>query len=232
MATTATFAAVEVAAAAAVEASSSSSICSTDRLPRAVLPPEKRLIHDPAALLRTVLRLREANDNVTFRTEGGLRVMLRNEPDMGSSTSLVAFDVSVVTEDEDASIVTAINNEIDIMEDDSGCVVIEEYSFLVSDAEGLQAAVTFLNDVNLWTVCACGDYLIKDHPATLCYYCDMTHAGGAADVFCPICHEQGYPRWMVTTACCAQQMHKKCKAACQAASSASSGTCPMCRKAW
>lgn len=196
---------------------------------------KRTLVHSSEDLLAVLKRLKAANDNVTYRTAGGLRVMIRNDPvdsEPGQPESAyINFDVSVVTEDELPAIVKAINNEIDIVMDDSGCVVIEEYSFADTDAEGLKEAMDFLNDIEQWTVCQCGEYLIKDQGA-MCYYCHLTTdpADKGEDVFCPICHEETRPRWTVATPCCKAKMHRKCKEACIAA--AASPTCPMCRKAW
>ena len=194
-----------------------------------------KLISKPEALLHTLKRMRRCNDNVAFRTRGGLRVMVRNDPE-DAEKNYLTFDVSVITEDEAPSTVTAIKNEIDIMEEESGCVVIEEYSFAEDDAEGLQTAVDFLNDVDRWTVCPCGEFLIKDAPADMCYYCEMTAEDGGETLFCPICHETGHVRWMVATSCCKQRLHRKCKETCVATESLRSDNdvprCPMCRSSW
>ena len=201
------------------------------------MPPLKKFISDPAALLKTVKRLSKANDNVTYRTSGGLRIMLRNEPDDEDGPDTIAFDVSVVIEDESPSVEKAFRNEIDIMDDESGCIVIEEYSFAPDDTESLQQAVDFLNQVDLWTVCPCGEYLIKDAPEVMCYYCEMTVYSDDKedpDIFCPICHESGHQRWMTTTPCCKQKMHKKCKATCVSSAELrlQEAQCPMCRAPW
>jgi hypothetical protein len=206
---------------------------STGRSPAPPAPPQ--FIRKPGSLLATLRRMRTCNDNVAYRTTGGLRVMIRNDPDSDSEEDL-SFDVSIVTEDETPAIVKSIKNEIDIMEDDAGCIVIEEYSFSDTDADSLQSAVDFLNAVDLWTVCPCGEYLIKDkihNPALeMCYYCELTNNGDLEDVFCPICHENGASRWMVTTSCCNQKMHKKCKETCIATDVLRDPRCPMCRTSW
>ena len=194
--------------------------------------PPPPMISKPEALLRTLKRMRASNDNVAYRTSGGLRIMVRNDPE-SEDEGYLTFDVSVVTEDESEAIVKSIKNEIDIMEDESGCVVIEEYSFEENDLEGLQTAVDFLNAVEHWTVCPCGEYLIKDAlapGADMCYYCDMTTPEGGETVFCPICHESGNVRWMVATACCKQRMHRKCREACIRHDDPP--RCPMCRSSW
>lgn len=198
----------------------------------------KNLIHSRDELLAVLKRLRAANDNLAYRTFGGLRVMIRNDPvDVEDSGTYINFDVSIVTEDELPAIAKAVNNEMDIMPDDAGCVVIEEYSFLETDGEGLKEAMDFLNVVNHWTVCQCGEYLIKDEGA-MCYYCHLTNdpSESSEDVFCPICHEESRPRWMIATSCCKRQMHRKCKEACIAASAQSAfpqaPSCPLCRTAW
>jgi hypothetical protein len=199
-------------------------------------PPKKKFINDPEALLKTLKRLRKANDNVTYRTSGGLRIMLRNEPDDDDGPGNISFDVSVVIEDELPSVEKAFRNEIDIMDDESGCIVIEEYSFAPDDVDSLQEAVNFLNQVDLWTICPCGEYLIKDAPEGMCYYCEMMTCPNKEDpdVFCPICHESGHPRWMITTTCCKQKMHRKCKETCVSSSEMrlQDAQCPMCRAPW
>jgi hypothetical protein len=192
---------------------------------------KRAFITRPEALLAVAKRLRVSNDNLAYRTSGGLRIMLRNDPDPDvdhDDINVVAFDVSVITDNESSAIVRSIKNEVDIMEDESGCVVIEEYEFGESDDDALKSAMDFLNEVDQWTVCACGEYLIKDFPATECYLCELTHAGDPTDIFCPICHEPGRARWMTTTTCCAQQLHTKCKTLCRESSTTG---CPMCRSA-
>jgi hypothetical protein len=191
-------------------------------------------INDPGALLKTLKRLGHANDNVTYRTSGGLRIMIRNDPD-DTDERTITFDVSVVIDDEPPSVEKAFRNEIDIMDDESGCIIIEEYAFAVDDTESLHNVVTFLNALNLWMICPCGDYLIKDTPEVMCYYCEMTKClDEKEDVFCPICHESGHPRWMTTTTCCGQFMHKKCKETCISSAELrlQDVQCPMCRAPW
>ena len=204
-------------------------------------PLAKKFISDSAALLRTLKRLRSANDNVAYRTSGGLRIMIRNDPDSETDVNKteIAFDVSVVIEDEPEEIVKAIKNEIDIMEDDSGCIVIEDYSFQETDAEALKSAVDFLNAVDSWTVCPCGEFLIKDaHVDTvpskaavsMCYYCECTREStDTLDVQCPICHDHGSTRWMVKLPCCGQWMHRKCQ---QSALRLVENKCPLCCRSW
>ncbi len=189
-------------------------------------------IFHAGSLLTALKRLCAANDNMTYRTSGGLRVMIRHEPDEEEE---ISFDVSIVIEEEHPSIEKALKNEIDIVEDESGCIVIEDYAFESTDTEALKGAMDFLNAVDLWTVCPCGEYLIKDknvtHDASMCYYCEMTHDGQHEDIFCPICHESGNQRWMITTPCCTQKMHKKCKEACITSDGLRDipSRCPMCR---
>jgi hypothetical protein len=198
---------------------------------------KKVLIRDEDAFLLVLKRLKEANDNVAYRTSGGLRIMIRNEPIVEDGHEKdITFDISVVVDEESPAILKAIKNEIDIMEDDSGCIVIEEFSFPPDDTDTLKHVVEFLNAVELWTVCQCGEYLIKD-ACVMCYYCQMTGdpQEDAEDVFCPICHESGRKRWMTTTACCSQRMHTKCKEDCIVSSTLrlqEPPVCPMCREPW
>ena len=196
------------------------------------------LIADPAAFSNVLRRLRTSNDSVAFRTPGGLRLAIRNDPDDEGRENWFTFDVCVVvSEDEKPSVTNAVKNEIDIMDDDevSGFAIIDQYEFREDDAESLEAAKEFVNTAAAWTVCQCGDYLIKDRGA-MCYYCEMT-ARRDEDVdkeFCPICHEHGYARWMVVTSCCKQKLHKKCKEACIVSNDLREleSRCPMCRELW
>lgn len=197
-------------------------------------PPANKFISDPKAFLRMLQRLMASNDNVAYRTSGGLRIMLRNEPNDDQDD--ISFDVSVVIEDEPPAIERAMKNEIDIMEDESGCLVIEEYSFMLEDTETLNNVVEFLNAVDLWCVCPCGEYLIKDN-GKMCYYCEMTAEKPdptQEDIFCPICHESGHARWMMNTSCCKQKMHRKCRETCIASAGLrlQDAQCPMCRASW
>ena len=219
-----------VAAAATVAAVVSTQASTSTSAETSVVSKKRAFITRPEALLAVAKRLRVSNDNLAYRTSGGLRIMLRNDPDPDvdhEDANVLAFDVSVITDNESSAIIRSIKNEVDIMEDESGCVVIEEYEFGESDDDALKSAMDFLNEVDQWTVCACGEYLIKDFPATECYLCELTHAGDPTDIFCPICHEPGRARWMTTTTCCAQQLHAKCKTACKEASGTTG--CPMCR---
>ena len=226
---------------------SAESVASPAPLPLDNGPTDKKkaFISDAAALLRTLKRLRDANDNVAYRTSGGLRIMIRNDPESETDVSgkELSFDVSVIIEDEPDEIVKAIKNEIDIMEDDSGCIVIEDYSFQDTDTESLQTAVDFLNAVDLWTVCPCGEFLIKDaHVGTalkaavsMCYYCECTReSNDTLEVQCPICHDHGSTRWMVKLPCCGQSMHRKCQQSCIASSSLRlvENKCPLCCRSW
>ena len=193
------------------------------------------LITSKEALLQTLIRLREANDNIAFRTTGWLRVMVRNDPSSDSvNKDNLDFDVSVVAEEEVPAVAKALKNEIDIIEDECGVIVIEEYSFLETDTESLEQTMDFLNLVDSWCICPCGEYLIKDKK-NMCYYCDMTqNPQETAGIFCPICHEEGCSRWMVETECCKQKMHRKCRETCIATAEArlQEASCPMCRTEW
>lgn len=192
------------------------------------------LITSKDAFLKTLIRLREANDNVAFRTSGGLRIMIRNDPSDDNTKDSLDFDVSVVAEEEVPAIAKALRNEVDIIEDECGVIVIEEYSFLESDTENLERALEFLNIVDSWCICPCGEYLIKD-TCTMCYYCDLTrNPDDTTGIFCPICHEEGCSRWMIETECCKQKMHRKCKDTCiaTAESRLQEARCPMCRTEW
>lgn len=198
-----------------------------------------RLVNNPSALLALLSRLKASNDNVAFRTSGGLRVMIRNDPD--SDVEDLMFDVSVIIEDESPSIVKAVKNEVDIMEDDAGVIILEEYSFPKSDGDALKGAMDFLNALDAWTVCPCGEYLVKDkyldaNAASMCYYCELTRGPTANDddVYCPICMNDGCERWMVATECCKQKMHRRCREECIATSHLRNNTpeCPLCRSLW
>ena len=123
------------------------------------------------------------------------------------------------------------------MDEDEGVVVIKEFEFEDADAEELKEAVDFVNAVNAWTICPCGDHLVKDQPAGngICYFCEMTtHKDDEETRFCPICHEEGRLRWMVETPCCHQHLHRKCKDSCVATAAVrlQDAQCPMCRAAW
>lgn len=207
-------------------------------------PP--KLITDPGALLRVLKRLHATDDGYAgfrFRTAGGLRVAIRNDSDSDDlrDETWLAFDVNIaVEEDEPPSVLKAIKNEIHVIADDTaGLYVIDEFEFDPADQESLTSAMDFINDVNMWTVCPCGDYFIKDR-GDMCYFCDMSMRAdeNGEQIFCPICHDVGHVRWMVTTNCCKQKLHKKCKEACIVSEDlrnrdgARCSRCPMCREPW
>lgn len=220
------------------ESPSQSTAASAANSTSALSTAPNKLVNNPSALLALLTRLKTANDNVAFRTTGGLRVMVRNDPEADADDFM--FDVSVVVEDELPCIVKAIKNEIDIMEDDAGVIVVEEYTFGRSDGESLKGAMDFLNVVNMWTVCPCGEYLVKDKyhdpESNMCYYCELTRGTAAeGQVYCPICMTDGYERWMVATECCKQKMHKRCRENCITTShlrNSDSPKCPLCRAGW
>jgi hypothetical protein len=186
----------------------------------------------PDSVLRVLRRLRDANDTVAFRSSGNLRVMLRNDPDCPDNE--LGFDVSVVTTGEPDAVERALSNEIDVMPEDDGIgnIVVEEYSFdPARDPETLTEIVDFLDALDAWRVCPCGDYIIKDAEQQ-CYYCDlMTDPETTSDDICPICHEDvNNPRWIFRTPCCRQVMHRACRDAC--ARPPLEPRCPMCRVQW
>ena len=199
---------------------------------------DQKLVTDAQALLRVLKRVRASHDSLAFRSTGGLRLAIRDTAEDELREKWLTFDVCiVVADDEKPSISAAVKNELDVLEDEelAGFAIIEQYEFRDDDAESLNAVMEFLNTAALWTVCQCGEYLIKDRHA-MCYYCELTARQGddAENVFCPICHETGYPRWMVTTSCCKQKLHKKCKEACIVSDDLRDveSRCPMCRETW
>ena len=200
----------------------------------------EKLIVDPASFLAVLKRLRAKDDSFAFRASGGLRIVIRNDKDDDeddANPDWFTFEVGVVVNDEERPcVIKSIKNEVDIMEDVDvgGIAVLETFEFDQADDESLMESIEFLNAVDHWTVCPCGDYLIKDRGET-CYYCQMTHRqDDTEENFCPICHEVGRNRWMITTGCCKQKMHKKCKEACIVSNDLRNleSRCPMCREPW
>jgi hypothetical protein len=187
-------------------------------------------IRDPTAFRACLRRLRANNDSLMFTTPSRLKIAIRNDP-MTSNGTMLGFDVSIVTDDDDSdsAVHRAAKNEIDVYEDDTGCIVIDDYEFEDTDDVELQKAMDMVNDVAQWSICPCGYYFIKDGDPHMCYHCELTRtADDLAGVFCPICHDAGFPRWMVQLPCCKQRLHRSCRDACAAMSS----TCPLCRGDW
>lgn len=195
-----------------------------------------KLIVDPASFLAMLRRVRDNDDAFTFRSSGGLRIVIRNSGDLDDddmTEDWLAFELGVVVnDDERAGVLKAMKNEFG--DDLDGVIVFKEFEFDVADDENLMDAMKYLNRMDGWTVCPCSEHVIKDlEPA--CYYCQMTHRQGETEnIFCPICHEEGRSRWMVTTACCNQKLHKKCKESCIISANLRNleSKCPMCREPW
>jgi hypothetical protein len=167
--------------------------------------------------------LKEANDSLCITTPRGLKFVVRNDPDAEPA----GFDLMLVTED-DQTIHRAALNELDAYDDGNGCTILDEVELDGDDA--WVKAMDMLNRVYTWSTCPCGNYFIKD-TSHMCYYCDLTKTpDDHAEIFCPICHDVGYQRWMITVPCCKQVMHTRCRDACRAASS--THTCPLCRADW
>lgn len=205
-------------------------------------PPGRDVIKDPKAFARALKRICNTMDTLTFRTEGGLRMMIRHSVDLDDDDDppkALAFDVSFVVDSDDTATARCLKNEVDLETDDAGEVyVVDDFVLDETDEVDLREAVEAINELNSWTPCPCGDYLIKDgykNPeAKMCYFCEMTSTDVPEDDddhMCPICHEHGLDRWMVATTCCNQRMHKRCKAKCVDAARGRP-TCPMCRAAW
>ena len=185
------------------------------------------MVHDPGALLACLRRLRDANDALVVANDGGIRICIRNDPDLADAETL-AFDVCIVVED-DAVIARATANELDMYDDESGCVIVEDFCFKETNAAKLAHAAKLLNAMFLWRVCLCGDRLVKDAHPLMCYACEMTTSAAdrVTDATCPICYDAGFPRWMTTTPCCGQKMHRMCRDAC----AKNDSRCPLCRAA-
>lgn len=186
--------------------------------------PEPPLVHDLDSFKTALGRLRAANDSLMLTTTRGLKLVIRNDPEADP----MGFDLAIAT-DEDETILRATENELDAYDDGNGCVVMEE--IVLDSDDAWVKAMDSVNRMATWSACPCGSYFIKDH-AHLCYYCDLTKRPDEhAEVFCPICHDAGYPRWMITVPCCSQLMHRRCRDACRAAGHGLP-TCPLCRADW
>lgn len=187
--------------------------------------PRPPLIRDVTAFLACLKRLKRHNDTVVFTNPHRLRILLRNDPTIDDDH--LGFDVSLLTDDNEG-VFRAVRNEVDVYEDE-GCVVLDEFCFKETDTEDISKAVDFVNALNDWAMCPCGHYLIKDGNPHMCYHCELTRsADDLIGVFCPICHEEGFPRWMQQVPCCKQRLHRACRDACAAVAL----RCPLCRADW
>ena len=186
------------------------------------------LIRDVTAFQACLHRLHAHNDAVQITNAHRIKILIRNNPETEADENHFAFDVSLVTEADEA-LQRATKNEVDVYDDENGCAVLDEFCFEHTDKQSLAKAMTFINEVADWAVCPCGKYLIKDGNPHMCYYCEMTRsADDLASVFCPICHEEGFPRWMTQVPCCKQRLHQACRDACASVSH----RCPLCRADW
>lgn len=185
-------------------------------------PPPPPLVYTPGALLACVARLMAAQDEMEISTHGGLRVRLR----YGCGENDYSFDVSLM---EDTRTARALENDVkfdmDSDDEDEDSHVVNVFGFDATDAPAVLAAVQFMNDLDAWTVCGCGDHLIKDR-ADVCYCCELTRRPDDVQrETCPICHADGPPRWMTAAPCCGQRLHRACYRLCLEGNQ----RCPMCR---
>jgi len=191
------------------------------------------VIRDPSAFRACLRRLRDANETVIFTNPHRLKILIRNDP-TATEAGHFAFDVSFVSED-DPAVQRAAKNEIDMYEDGSGCAVADEYNFAEDDDDALAKAMDLINSLHSWSMCPCGSYFIKDGDPHMCLYCELTRsAEDLAGIFCPICHDAGFPRWMHRASCCGQLLHRACRDACvsAAAGGGHQPRCPLCRAEW
>lgn len=180
----------------------------------------QQLITCPKSFVEAIQRLCKGKDAIAFRNPSGLRIMLRYDltseliSDSEENKNVLSFDLSILLEGESDYIKKLIQNEVDMMMD-SGEVencVIDEFDLNPTNESDVQEVIDLINKVYTWSICPCGEYLIKDND-TMCLYCQMIQPPDdeLENFFCPICHEETRVRWSVQLPCCKQKIHRSCK---------------------
>jgi hypothetical protein len=174
------------------------------------------------SLYAALSRLCEANDAFVFRNPGGIPILLRGIKEDDHCN----VDVSVTTCEDRPCIEECMKNEVGVSQEDN-FFILHEFTIDEDTIKEIQEA---LNSMWLWTVCPCGQYIIKQANEEMCYMCRMTLASTitapSQESFCPICHDaRSHPRWMMQTPCCKQAMHRLCHMIWKS----KADTCAICR---
>ena len=180
-----------------------------------------------AGFLGCLRRLHNHNDAVMFwNRDKDFRLMVRNDP---CDDATLGFEVCILA-DEDEDISTVLQLEcLGYFEDN--VYVLETYSLSWDDVNAksalLEPALDFVNAVFNYSVCPCGEHLIKDD-SSICYYCQMSSSvEDLAQAFCFVCHQTSIKKHMKSLPCCHQYLHRACLDKWK--SVAVDASCPHCR---
>ena len=183
-------------------------------------------------------RLHAMNDAVLL--PGGeatprVRVMLRNDPsdEAGPDVEEYSFDVSLVIDGDDTDMCVPMRNDVDLICEDDCTWIVDTFTLSKKARKfEIQEVVGKINDILTWTVCHCGEYLIKDGCPT-CISCLLTNSKENVETldFCAICQESTPRMLMSDQPCCHQKLHPMClKIWVDTCSTADiSKGCPLCR---
>ena len=149
---------------------------------------------DCLSFKRVIQRLCATHDTLAFYNAAGLRILIRyNPPDDDED---MAFDICIhVTQETHGHIKSALENETSVLEEDEDVYVLDEFVFTPqwTPNDRLRDALSLLQSLCRWKVCACGKYFVKDpDEANVCLYCDLVTTRGhrAPHTVCAICCEE------------------------------------------
>lgn len=207
------------------------------------LPP---FITSRDAFISALQRICSSKDAIAFRSPAGLRIMLRYDLTSeliqeSEEKNILSFDLSILLEGETDYIKRIIQNEVDLMMESGeveNCVV-EEFDLCPTNEKDVEEVINLVNRVYTWSICPCGEYLIKDG-SHMCVYCQMTQPpeDSIDTFFCPICHDETRVRWSVHLPCCKQRIHRSCKVRYEQQQQqeeehdGQNVKCPMCRSVY
>lgn len=190
-------------------------------------PAPPPLVEEAEAVWTVVHRLRAIDDTLRFYTaDQTLKLALRavQEDDDGGFECELVLDY----DPDDAPHLEHLHTvDVGGYLDEPGDLVLRAWSYGAGEwtpeaAEDVRRAI---NEAYRYSLCPCGTYVIKDPPARMCVFCQLTARPGEMHR-CPVCLEDAPEKHMRRQACCGQRMHPRCLSKSQAVDA----RCPMCRR--
>jgi hypothetical protein len=207
------------------------------------------LVRDTKSLMETLRRMSESEKSIGYPNEDGtIRFILRNDPE-GSAGRYMAFELVVVTDDENeddnARVREAITHDYDGYWEDAAdpaeaAYILDSWELpkdlpkdpakFASDEvkETLEEIRDAINESRGYKICPCSKYFIKDGKP-LCLFCHLTATPPDFEAAeCPICMDDGLAMHMKPTKCCDKMVHRECLRTWGLKSN--TDKCPLCRQ--
>lgn len=188
------------------------------------------VIPSVSGFLGCLRRLHNHNDAVMFwNHDKDFRIMIRNDP---CDDVTLGFEICIIAdEDDDICNVLQLSclGPAAYCEDDT--YVLETYSLSMEEVTAkpslLEPALECVNSIFNYSMCPCGDHLIKDDSA-ICYYCQLSSSvDDMTQAFCFVCHQTSIKKHMKLLDCCHQYLHRACLEKWE--NVAADASCPHCR---